>query len=540
MDSQAVGSTFSIIVTAVDALDNNVTDYTGMATLTVSSDAINPAKTLSFSGGVWSGSVTVATASASINITVSDGSHSGTSNSFAVNPTLSASAGANGSISPSEAVTVNYGGNLTFTITPDMHYHVADVLVDGDSVGAVTYYAFENVVEPHTINAIFGVDVLDISIAPTANGLVSGPSSVNFGADAAFTIVPSSGFHIADVIVDDDSKGTGSSYILRKVEAPHSVTAVFAIDTFTIAASTGSNGAISPAESVSVNGGSEQIFTITPDAHYHVADVLVDGTSVGAVFSYTFTNVSAGHSITASFAVDTYTIAASAGTGGTINPNGSLNLNYGAAQTITITPEEHYHIEDVLVDGVSVGAVSSYTFENVTATHTVEATFALDTFNIIASAAAGGNISPNGFVSVNYGEDQNFSITADAGYHIAAVVVDSVSQGAVSKETTNVQAEFKNVHEPHMITAIFVVNTYPISASAGAGGSITPSGKIKIKHGANQSFTIKANAGFHIVDVLVDGLSQGTVSPGTTAAEANFTNVHAEHTINAVFSVDTT
>ena len=70
-----------------------------------------------------------------------------------------------------------------------------------------------------------------------------------------------------------------------------------------------------------------------------MADVLVDGVSVGAVTSYTFTNVTANHTIAASFAIDTYTITASAGANGTISPSGHVTVNYGANQTFTITPD---------------------------------------------------------------------------------------------------------------------------------------------------------------------------------------------------------
>ena len=61
--------------------------------------------------------------------------------------------------------------------------------------------------------------------------------------------------------------------------------------------------------------------------------------------------------------------------GGTISPAGSSQIKYGASQTFTIIPDEGYEVEDVLVDGKSVGAVTSYTFENVTANHTISATF---------------------------------------------------------------------------------------------------------------------------------------------------------------------
>ena len=69
--------------------------------------------------------------------------------------TIKATAGANGSISPSGWTSVREGWDQTFTITPDKGYAVAKVLVDGKSVGAVKSYTFKNVTKDHTIEAIF-------------------------------------------------------------------------------------------------------------------------------------------------------------------------------------------------------------------------------------------------------------------------------------------------------------------------------------------------------------------------------------------------
>ena len=70
-----------------------------------------------------------------------------------------------------------------------------------------------------------------------------------------------------------------------------------------------------------------------------------------------------------------YTITATAGEGGSITPAGEVSVKEGASQKYTITASEGYAIADVLVDGQSVGAVDSYTFENVTANHTIAAVF---------------------------------------------------------------------------------------------------------------------------------------------------------------------
>jgi len=70
-----------------------------------------------------------------------------------------------------------------------------------------------------------------------------------------------------------------------------------------------------------------------------------------------------------------WTIMATAGSGGTISPSGSVAVPYNGNQLTTITPDKGYRIKDVRVDGVSVGAIETYTFSNVQAAHTIEAFF---------------------------------------------------------------------------------------------------------------------------------------------------------------------
>ena len=179
--------------------------------------------------------------------------------------------------------------------------------------------------------------------------------------------------------ITSGSNGTGNGTVRYSISAntsPSSRTAsstmagkIFTVtqagtsgSTFTITASAGTGGSISPSGAVSVSSGASKTFTITPNSGYRVAGVLVDGTSVGAVTTYTFSNVTANHTIAATFAANTNTITASAGTGGSISPSGAVSVSYGTSKTFTITPNSGYRVAGVLVDGTSVGAVTTYTF----------------------------------------------------------------------------------------------------------------------------------------------------------------------------------
>lgn len=70
-----------------------------------------------------------------------------------------------------------------------------------------------------------------------------------------------------------------------------------------------------------------------------------------------------------------YTIKATAGAGGSISPSGNVSVREGRDQTFTITPDKDYAVANVKIDGKSIGAVKSYTFENVRRTHTIEVIF---------------------------------------------------------------------------------------------------------------------------------------------------------------------
>ncbi len=96
----------------------------------------------------------------------------------------------------------------------------------------------------------------------------------------------------------------------------------------------------------------------------------------GQKYTVTITNPDGQSASGAVVHVVNTTITATAGAGGTITPSGAVSVPNGTDQSFSIVANACFSIADVKVDGVSVGAVSAYTFHNVTANHTIDATFA--------------------------------------------------------------------------------------------------------------------------------------------------------------------
>jgi photosystem II stability/assembly factor-like uncharacterized protein/CTP:phosphocholine cytidylyltransferase-like protein len=227
----------------------------------------------------------------------------------------------------------------------------------------------------------------------------------------------------------------------------------FRTNKLTITASSSGGGSISPSGIVNVNYGDSKTFTIIPNSGYKISDVQVDGKSVGIVSTYTFENISSDHTIEAIFEPTAFSVKASAGSGGSIFPSGIVNVNYGDSKTFTIIPNSGYKISDVQVDGKSVGIVSTYTFENISSDHTIEAIFEPTAFSVKASAGSGGSIFPSGVIIVNYGDSKTFTITPNSGYYIKDVKVDGKSVGVVSSYI------FTNINFDHIIEVIFEKKT---------------------------------------------------------------------------------
>ncbi len=398
--------------------------------------------------------------------------------------TITATAGTGGTISPLGAVGVIYGDSQQFNISPNTGYYIADVAVDGSSVGAVSTYTFPSVTSDHSISATFAMSLYTITPSAGANGAISPntPQTVSvFSPPTVFTITNNTGYSIASVLVDGVSQGSVSTYTFSNVTQNHNIAATFTINTYTINATAGSNGVISPSGLVPVNYGANQNFTITNNTGYSISSVLVDSVSQGSVSTYNFTNVQANHTISATFAGLTYTITPSATGNGVISPNTPQTVNYGATQTFTFTPNTGYYLSTLTIDGTPViPSGNTYTFSNVTASHTISATFAITMLTITATAGPNGAISPPGVVNVSYGAGQGFTITPNTGYYTASILVNGAPV-AGPPESGNPAYMFSNVTVNQTISATFnatpaVTGISPAAGPVGGGTVVTITG----------------------------------------------------------------
>ncbi|MGN0399265.1 MAG: LPXTG cell wall anchor domain-containing protein [Blautia sp.] len=247
----------------------------------------------------------------------------------------------------------------------------------------------------------------------------------------------------------------------------------------------------------------------------------------------TFTMPKEDVELEAVYEINSYTIKASAGTGGTITPSGDVLVKYGSSAEFIITPDEGYHVKSVMADDKKVSLTEGkYVFKDVKEPHTISAEFEKDitAVTITASAGEGGTITPSGEIQAEIGTSVEFTITPEEGYHVKSVLVDDA---VVS--LTDDKYVFADVKESHTISAFFEedVTAVTITASAGEGGTITPSGEIQAEIGTSVEFTITPEEGYHVKSVLVDDT---VVS--LTDNKYVLTDVKESHTISASFEKD--
>ena len=379
--------------------------------------------------------------------------------------TITASAGEGGSISDEGSTTVTEGDSKTYTITPDEGYAVADVKVNGVSVGAVNTYTFENVSADATIEAEFA-----FSNYTSANPFVfpteENGAAVTLEAEYATELINSNdsdsdpNWPLAISSGDWASNGKFVNCLAYKdyIKYAYRADAAGTYEVTMTYKSGDINNKIqwsSDPEANIVSGtqavknGNQQVDTVTfnmivsqPGAGTLI--VTAPDTKKGPqIDKFEIKLIEKTGEVTTADKAELEKVLNTAKTEAaktdvyTPESIAALNAAIEAAQAVYDDPEASQSNVDAQVTALEAA---------VNALEEIEIPVP-ETYTISASAGEGGSIDPSGEVTVNAGETQNFTITADEGYVIADVKVNGESVGAVDSYTMDaagtIEAVFK-------------------------------------------------------------------------------------------------
>ena len=258
--------------------------------------------------------------------------------------------GGNASCTPNP---VTSGGNSTCSASANTGYTFSSW--SGDCTGATC--SLTNVTGAKAVTANFTLNSYTVTATSGGNGTITPTSqTVAFDGTASFTVTPATGYHVVSVSGDTCTvTGSGTSYSAANIQANCAVTATFAIDEFTVTATSGGNGTITPASQPVVYGGTAS-FTVAPSTGYHVVSVTGDTCTVtGSGTSYSAANIQANCAVTATFAVIQFTLTYIAGSNGSVDGQASVThsvVTGGDGPQVEAIPDMGWSF-DIWSDGVT-------------------------------------------------------------------------------------------------------------------------------------------------------------------------------------------
>ncbi len=411
------------------------------------------------------------------------------------------------------SVTVEEDATPAFTITPETGYRVASVIVDAETENELNVtaqldengvYTFAAVTADHTLYVTFEeipAPTYTITLTVGEHGTVSYNGevvtttvTVDENATPAFTITPETDYRVASVILDAETENEldvtaqldeNGVYTFAAVTADHTLAVSFepvqVVTNYTITATAGENGTITPAGEVAVPEGGDKTFTIAANSGYKVASVIVDAETENEVNvteqldengGYTFTNVTADHTIAATFEVD---------------PDAPVADKFG----ITFVG---MHDTDSIVIPVNV-----------------------DSLYVHESAVID---------SVENGSDFVFGFRLAECHQIESVMVNDVELVADGEGYYTLA----NVVSDTTITISYVEIKYTLSLSAGEHGSVAVS-EAEVDCGTTYTVAFVPESGYRLGSVSLDG---EPVTEGISGNNYTLT-VYADHTIHGEF-----
>ena len=294
------------------------------------------------------------------------------------------------------------------------------------------------------------------------------------------------------------------------------------VPTYTIAATANPNDGGTVSGTGQYTQGTSCTLTATANTGYTFTNWTEGGNVASTNASYTF-NVTGNRTLVANFALNSYSITATANptAGGTVT--GAGTYNQGASCTLTATANTGYTFTNWTENGSVVSTNADYTF-TVEGARTLVANFTLNSYTIAATAnpSAGGTVSGAG--EYNHGTSCTLTATANTGY----TFTNWTENGSVV--STNANYTF-TVEGARTLVANFTLNSYTIAATANPNDGGTVSGAGEYNYGANCTLTATANTGYTFANWTENGSVVSTDASYTFTVTSN-RNLVANFTLN--------
>lgn len=430
---------------------------------------------------------------------------------------VAATASSGGSIDPANRV-VRYGEQARFVVTPEPNHGIVAVTGCGGSLSG-NLYTTEPLTSGCTVAAQFSLQSHVVTTLAGEGGTIDASEShVPHNGTLTLSVRPESGYRIREV-VGCGGELRGNIYTTAPITSNCTVNARFDRLTHVALGVAGPGGTIMPS-TTNVLHGQRTSFQLTAQDGWRIATAFGCGGELRGNI-YLTAQITSNCTVDARFERSSHVALGIASPGGTIMPS-TRNVLYGERTSFTIAADVGYRIDSVRgCDGTLDGEV--YTTAAITETCSVIASFSALRYTVKASADEGGDITPSD-VQLDHGQSASFVLRPHEGYEIEAVQGCGGTLDHDIYTTDFIKADCE-------IRARFSRKTYLISASAMAGGSVTPESS-DVTHGERVQFTLLPDIGYRVDTVT--GCA-GQLTDDTFLTEP----ITSTCTVNATFKLKT-
>ena len=350
-------------------------------------------------------------------------------------------------LSAGEGGTVSDGGRFPYnstadiSATPDMGYSFAGW--NGSGVATPNSSSTTvSMIQDRYISASFSINSYILNLSSGTGGSVSGAGTYTYGSIINISATPKTGYSFTGWTGSGISD-FGSASTSVSITQDRNISATFSINSYLLSLSSGDGGSVSGSGSF-LYGTSADI-NATPNTGYSFAGWSGNGVATPNSISTTV-SMTQNRSISAAFSLNSYTLALSAGTGGTVSNGGSYS--YGASVTITATPSTGYSFAGWSGDGVASPS-SATSSVSITQDRNLTAYFTKDLHTLSISTPEGGTVNDSG--THEFGSNVGLVAEADTGYAFShwegslVATPNSASTSILLTKNSSVKAIFERL-----------------------------------------------------------------------------------------------